>query len=219
MTKHSFEAHTLCKRKSLVKIGDLMQARRGLTVGAVVTALALFGGVIGTAAPASAATPAVGETISTTTPMQFAGYDAEVAAANGFKIVMAPDGTQSSVPVTAQARSVAAAEPSAVTPQAAGNCGVSTISGSKGANDRLSLKTGYVVPFEVRTRHWVVTATSFFSSKTFNWNLDKQSSGTWSTSASAPLVGPGVAGVSTASFVIGVNGRVCHSVGPTFAFG
>lgn len=164
--------------------------------------------------------------------MTFAGYDEDVAAAHGYKIVTNPDGTQSSVPVTKEAkletlRSMSAEDvrekasaKGLVTPYdtVSGDCGISWLEGDKGANDRLSFETGYLVTGNVATRVWSVQANGFITSN--SWNFNGGATGPeWVSTGAGPVVGPGTAFVPAfASYVVKTNGETCYSGGPSFGF-
>lgn len=182
---------------------------------AIVVALGAIVASSSIALPARAAAPDAAPpsaVASSTMPMSFRGYDASVAESHGYRIVTASDGHQTSVPVSAEARREVTLD--GVAP---GDCGTSFVTAAKLSNDTLAVNTGYTVPFPVAEKTWRVNARSIFSSHTFPW--DGPSGGAWSAQAAATLVGPGVAVVPLTAHVVGTNGRVCYSAGPTASFG
>jgi hypothetical protein len=148
-----------------------------------------------------------------TKPMTFGGYNVAVAEANGYKIVTATDGTQSPVPVTAQAKAETEVTPMNTVP---GDCGTSSLSAAKLANDTLAVHTSYNVPFAVAQRSWRVNAQSILG-----WNASIPFSGPtggfWSGDGTAWIVGPGVAIVPLTAWVMSSTGQTCYSGGPTAA--
>ncbi|WP_435080779.1 hypothetical protein [Clavibacter michiganensis] len=182
---------------------------------AVVMALGAIVASTSIALPAHAATedaaPAAVVT-SSSAPMSFRGYDTSVAEAHGYRIVTDAHGRQTSVPVSAEAKSEVVLDDALP-----GDCGSSFVTAAKLSNDTLAVNTGYDVPFPMAEKTWRVNAVSVFSSHTFPW--DGPSAGAWSAQAAATLVGPGVAVVPLTAHVVGDDGTVCYSAGPTAAFG
>jgi hypothetical protein len=181
---------------------------RRRAAGIVATA-ALMSALGATSAQAAEEAPA---RATQSTSMTFGGYDSGVAAAHGYEIITALGGMQFSVPVTEAARKEAQSAGTA-----AGDCGTSFVNAAKLSNDTLAVTTGYQVPFPVAEKTWRVLAQSLLSSHVFPW--DGPSGGAWSSQAAATVPGPGVAGVTAGSHVVGTNGRVCYSGLPTAAFG
>lgn len=206
-----------------------MKFRKPILAGLVAAALVLL-----PTAAASADTGTPQPAPQTTTeyrPMVAKGYDAQVAAANGFQIVTNADGTQSSVPVTAAAKAQlqqaaerrAQLQSSTVSPQGVGNCGESWASGSKIANDTVAFSTGFQV-FLAATHHtWTVYATGLITANSWTTSGAGPATGNKSWTGAIPsVVGPGVGGVpwgSASASVVLVDGTVCYSDGPTFTFG
>ncbi len=159
------------------------------------------------------------------------GYDAQVAAANGYRIVSNADGTQQSVPVTAaaiaqrqQADQIrAAARQGTPSPSVGVVCGDSWVSGVKKARDTVAFSTGFLVYGAAYQHTWTVYATGFITGNSWTTSGAGPASGTKSWTGAIPrVVGPGVGGVpfaSASASVILVDGTVCYSVGPTFTFG
>ncbi len=164
--------------------------------------------------------------------MTVVGYDEEVAEANGFQIITNPDGSQSSIAVTEEAkaqlrqadvlRAQAQLESTAADP-VPGNCGSSWASGSKIANDTVAFSTGFLVFLAAYEHDWRVNATGFVTANHWNTGGAGPASGTKSWTGAIPgVIGPGFGGVpaySASASVILVDGAVCYSVGPTFSFG
>jgi hypothetical protein len=187
---------------------------RPRTAAAIMALGAIFAST-SIALPAQAATEDAGPAAIPTrssAPMSFRGFDSSVAEAHGYRIVTDADGRQASVPVSADARSEVVLDNALP-----GDCGSSFVTAAKLSNDTLAVNTGYDVPFPVAERSWRVNAQSVFSSHTFAW--DGPSSGAWSAQAAATLVGPAVAVVPLTAYVVGDDGTVCYSAGPTAAFG
>jgi len=209
----------------------MIEGRRKAGLAAAIAAGALAFAL--TPAAANAAT-----TTELTGPQQFTmtvgGYDVAVAEANGYKIVTHADGSQESVPVTPAAKAREAVKPSLterlqaskaaseVTPydEVVGNCGLSYLDGSKGANDTISYETGFVVRDAVKSFRWQVNANGFLTngSKSYSGGAGDAE---WGTSGSVRAVGPGTAFVPGASAVAAatlIDGSICYSGGPSFSF-
>lgn len=203
-------------------------ARRALSIsGAAVLVLATM--LVPQAAFADTPGNLTSDTSNNSTPMTVVGYDAHVAEANGYQIVTNPDGSQSSVPVTDEAKAQQAAADAAKADYKSdvsargvvdGDCGSSWISAAKQANDTVAYQTGYIVWGAVVDSQWTVVATGFISGNSVVLHPGANG-GTWETEGAVyNVVGPGVAGVTTgSSFAVLVGGQVCHSGGPTATFG
>lgn len=199
--------------------------------GVVATVLAL-GFVLSTctgahAAPTEPAPPSGGVV---TVPMQFAGFDVAVANANGFEIVTASDGTQSSVPVTDEAKKIRAeADARAVGAGGVGgrdgvvtnsivygNCGYSYVWAEKQSGDLLITNTGYGVPMDVYARNWSLIITSSWSGGGA-YSFPVSGSGpTWDINHYAKVVGFG--NVSASGSTVLVDGTTCYSGNPNASF-
>lgn len=198
----------------------------------VVAVLALLPATAANASTGVASSPTP-NTTRVTTPMAVGGYDAQVAAANGYKIVTHADGTEESVPVTAaaaaerkqadQARAAAQASQSTVAPAAVGNCGSSWLQGAKVANDTVTFQTGFIVYLAAYEHTWTVNAQGFISGNYWTTSGAGPANGSDSWEGAIPgVVGPGWAGVpawSASASVVLRDGTVCYSLGPTFNFG
>lgn len=203
-------------------------ARRALSISSAAV-LTLITALVPQAAFADTTEPDAAETVSATMPMTVAGYDAEVAEVNGFKIITRADGTQESVPVTdaaiAQRQQAdllrAAAQQDTASPLAV--CGDSWASGTKLANDTVAFSTGFLVYGAAYQHTWTVYATGFITGNSWTTSGAGPASGTKSwTGAISNVVGPGIGGVpfaAASASVILIDGTVCYSVGPTFTFG
>lgn len=203
-----------------------VRRRASLGAAAVIGALALA--LTPTAANAATSTA---ETTREYFTMAVGGYDATVAEANGYQIITNGDGTQESVPVTAAAKARAAAQPTVrdrladvgeVTPydEVVGDCGLSYLDGSKGANDTISYETGFVVRDAVSSFTWNVTATGFLTSGSKSYS-GGPGDAEWGVADTVVAVGPGTAfvpGVSAAAAATLIDGSVCYSGGPSFDF-
>lgn len=204
-------------------------------IAAAIAAVGLLAFVVGSAAPANAATTASAEsTVTTVVQMISGGFRADVAEANGYQILTAPDGTQSSVPITEEAIAQrAAADAAKVSAQSEapaglptpngtvdGDCGSSWINAVKQANNTVAYSTGYIVFGAVVSSQWQVVASGFVSGNSVLLNPGPNS-GTWETEGALyNVVGPGLAYVTVAtSFAVLASGQVCYSGGPSASFG
>jgi hypothetical protein len=215
-----------------------MRYRKSIIAAFVVATLALLPATAANAstvtsdpAPSPAATP---DTTTTYQPMVVHGYDAQVAAENGYKIVTNADGTQDSVPVTAaaaaqqqqadQLRANAQAESqSTATPAVLTECGYDWVSGSKIANNTVAFNTGFLVYLAGTHYTWTVNAVGFITANHWTSSGGGPASGTKNWNGAIPnVIGPGIGGVpggSASAAVILVDGTVCYSEGISFSFG
>lgn len=206
-----------------------MHLRKSIITGAVVVAFALLPATAANASTGSS-DPAPNST-RVTTPMVVHGYDAQVAAANGYKIVTNADAAQESIPVTAAAvaqskqadqRRAGVQAQSAATPAVVGNCGSSWVSGVKQAHDTVAFSTGFLVYLAATHYTWTVYATGAITGNHLSSTGGGPASGTRSWTGAIPsVIGPGIGGVPFAcgsASVVLVDGTVCYSVGPTFLF-
>jgi hypothetical protein len=204
-------------------------ARRALSIsGAAVLALTTL--LVPQAAFADTLEEPTTDSSSASAPMTVVSYDAAVAEANGYQIVTNPDGTQSSIPVTDEAKAQQAAADAAKAEYESGgvsargvvdgDCGSSWISASKIANDTVAYQTGYIVWGAVVDSQWTIVATGFITGNSVTLHPGANA-GTWETEGGVNnVVGPGVAGVTTgSSFAVLAGGQVCYSGGPTATFG
>jgi len=167
------------------------------------------------------------------------GIREDIAAANGYEVVTAPDGTKTSVPVTPEAiafEEAAAAEreaaiASGVVPAEVaqlelarrgtvdGNCGSSWVETTKGGSNSLYVTTGYVVFGAVVTHSWRVNAVGFISSRTFEFsNIGAPNAGVFNGEAAGTVIGVGVAVVPVNAYAVLRSGQLCNSGGPTDSF-
>lgn len=196
-------------------------ARRAVSITGA-AALTLMVALTPQAAFADTPEPEAPETVSVTMPMTVVGYDEEIAAANGFEIVTNPDGSQSSIPITDEAKALVADAPDVgARDTVVGDCGQSWLNGSKGANDVVSFTTGYSVRAAVQLHQWRVQAIGFITSGEKNY-AQGAGGAVWSKSDSTTAIGPGYAIVpplSPTAMVKLVDGATCYSGGPSFTFG
>lgn len=210
-----------------------MQARslKARILTAMMTAAILVVGPV-TAANADTGAPTpTSESDTVYTPMVVAGYDAKVAEANGFKIVTHADGSQESVPVTGAAAAQhkradqlrAADQKSVGTSAALTVCGDSWLSGAKVDNNVVVFQTGFIVYRAAYEHTWTVYATGAITGNSWSTSGPGPASGNRSWEGGiGNVIGPGIAGVPWGSWsasVILVDGTVCWSDGPNFAFG
>lgn len=210
-----------------------MQARslKARILTAMMTAAILVVGPVTAANADTGATTPTSESVTVYTPMVVAGYDAKVAEANGFKIVTHADGSQESVPVTAAAAAQhkradqlrAADQKSVGTSAALTVCGDSWLSGAKVDNNVVVFQTGFIVYGAAYEHTWTVYATGAITGNSWSTSGPGPASGNRSWEGGiGNVIGPGIAGVPWGSWsasVILVDGTVCWSDGPNFAFG
>lgn len=144
-----------------------------VTVALAITAIA----IAPQAANAKTAPPP--QTIlSTSVPMNAAGFDVAVAAAHGFEIQTDAAGVQTSVPITASAKALVSANKIAPTsssiaglasPNVNGNCGSSTFVLQVLGSQLLGATTGYRVRLPILSRTWSWTALSVHGILTKEW--------------------------------------------------
>jgi hypothetical protein len=191
----------------------------------VVTAVVAATLVAVTAAPALAANPVKPAPAQQETAMVLHSYDADVAAAHGYKIVTNPDGTQQSVPVTPEAvaedQAIAAANqpaPGGVHANRTvvyGPCGSSFIGVTANGND-IIIGTGYSVGRPVIGRVWAVQVFGFGGLPSHTWLGG--SGPKWNSAYAFFYTGGGFANVTPGSSVILDNGAVCYSGAPGESF-
>lgn len=181
---------------------------------ALSTALAVTVSLAGAgSAHASTEDREASETI--TSPMTIAGYDADVAKANGYKIVTLPDGTQESVPVTAAAKK---AEQDIITPftTVPGDCGTSSVVILDDGNAGAAVSTGFHLVRGAISYGWTVNVTGPGGGYTKNFGGVLANTPRWTGSFrwSVPVRGTYIAAVTKASWALLNNGTVCTSGGP-----
>lgn len=191
----------------------------GTVLGAVV---ALTVGLGSTAAHAEDG-PVPTEELNTVVPMTVTGYDADVAAANGFEIVVHDDGSWESVPVTPEAQAAAEQSGAAalsgpdVSAQGTvyGNCGSAMLETDRSGN-LVTAVTGYDVIAAVSNRiSWSVVFVTWNGVQTLSW-----------PSGPSPAHWRGYGGIinGAAGFanaygdVILITGAVCGSGAPGDSF-
>lgn len=165
-------------------------------------------------------------------PMDIAGYDHDVAEANGYRIEVDADGVETSVPVTAAAKTADAAagatldaqlsqittQDGVVQPQGydevEGPCGFSYVDASHNGYQFVYVRTGYGVTHSVVTRWWSVWLTGFGGSLEANFN-GGATPPVWGGQANVTLSGAGIAHVTVGSHVVLTNGAICYSGSPS----
>jgi hypothetical protein len=189
---------------------------------AVIAVGSLFVSGISLAAPADATAPIrAGQMVLT-------GFDVSVAEKNGFAIVTAPDGTQTSVPVTEAARVWVAryadgpARSLAVQPHAGGNCGFDHLSiTARNAAGGISIDTGYVLTGGVASyrQNWAVAGVTLhvgFDENFSGWNA----STAWTATHHVPVSGGahGTGHIVPGSVALLFNGGQCGAIPVTDAW-
>lgn len=152
-------------------------------------------------------------------PMDVVGFDPAVAEANGFRIITAADGSQSSEPVTSEARElVAAYDTSSATTfgyaEVQGNCGYSWIDITRGLSSITRIKTGYTVRLPTKSRLWSVTLFGVAGIPNYSMNSPIGGPATWSTSANVSYGSGGFGNVPPGSQVTLTDGSICVSGNP-----
>lgn len=148
-------------------------------------------------------------------------FDVAVAEANGFKIITREDGMKQSVPVTPgaiaeQERAERLTKQHNVLARGEanmGNCGKSWIDAAKGANDQLTLKTGFQTYMSVNSFRWDVAASALIRGTTVSWKGGAVGT-SWSGKSTKTVIGPGVAQLRLSqdlSYVLLVNGTKCQN--------
>jgi hypothetical protein len=138
----------------------------------------LLVGVMPSAASEQNAQGSTDDATSVTVPLTLVGYDSEIAARNGFRIVTDPDGRQRSIPVTAAARRAMAehAISSPVTGQSPGtlgtvigDCGTATLDATALGSRRSTIVTGFTVKVPAYSFRWSIAVTDPGGSFTKTW--------------------------------------------------
>lgn len=179
-------------------------------IGAVLTLL------VAGAAPASASGA---EHNSTTTfqqrivvPMKSAGFDAKVAAANGYEIRKTRSGQQYSV------RKGTPRGSEALFDIVNGTCGTSWVFVSGIGNAKVQMETGYSVLMNVLSRSWrvVLVDNGGASTHSFSGGATGAVAG-WTKEVSGLTRGDAFAVINNngSNFAVLANGRICRSGGPS----
>jgi len=175
----------------------------------IAAVMVVVAGVLGAVQPVSAAEPLDQVTV----PLELAYFDEAVAAQNGFKIVTKSDGSQDSVPVTAEARNMIAKQ---ARHTVIGPCGESSLTMSRvGGTRQVHFTTTFAVKAPTVYHNWNVDLTR--QGKKWSHNLSGgPTRGTWGTSRITNTGNnQGVRGeVRAGSHALLVNGAVCYSGGP-----
>lgn len=149
-------------------------------------------------------------------PMEAVGFDHAVAEENGFEIVMRPEGTEISVPVTAEAKERYLDESSSMAPldSKTGNCGTSHLYVGTPSSRSIQIDTGFSVNRWVIKRTWTVSGavSSGGIYETFNGGI---SGATWSASRRVS-VGNSNSGFASATGKVTLwTGTVCVAAIPS----
>lgn len=185
--------------------------RKLRTVASAVAAGVLFAALSG-AIPATA-TNSTGTDSQVDLPMEFTGYDAAVAEANGYSIVTDEAGVTRSVPVSADALAYERQLERAVlsrTKFVDGPCGSSWIN-AQSSGQRKVITTGYTVTHPVIAKNWTVQVWGWSGLPSHHWG--GASGATWFSSWSYNGGGD-FANVLPGSNVVMSNGAVCVSGSP-----
>lgn len=194
---------------------------RSRTIVTVILTVAAMTILAATPATATASLPDPGQVQSA--QLRVAGFDKEVAEANGFKIITKPDGTQASIPVTEAARvEKEAARPGMILmgyTETTDSCGRSYLSAERGSGDTLSLRTGYWVKLKVASREWGVTGFTTWG-KWFGvtWQSASTGQGWEGISRQFGINAGGQARINQFSNVKLVDGSICFAATPMTGF-
>ncbi|ACZ32467.1 hypothetical protein Xcel_3468 (plasmid) [Xylanimonas cellulosilytica DSM 15894] len=152
---------------------------------------------------------------SVTTTMVATGYDADVAAAHGYRIEVQPDGTPVAIPVSDEAK---AAEAAAITPftTVGGNCGTSSVVILDAGGGKAAVSTGFNLIRGAVSYGWQVNVTGFAGGYTKNFGGVIANHSTWQGSFTwtVPTSGTYIAKVAESSWALMNNGVICTSAGP-----
>lgn len=159
----------------------------------------------------SSLTP-ISTTTTVTSPMYVIGFDASVAAANGYAIRTDSRGLQYSVKVGSNAQ---------VSPYSTGNilgnCGSSYITFTSIGNNKANFQTGFGVFGTAVYYGWYVSVTNPLGSTAYSWGGGLFFRNYWESSVTTyytPYLGYTFATVSTSSYATLSNGAICYSGGP-----
>jgi hypothetical protein len=190
-------------------------------------AAAIAVSLIGLAAPAAAA-PAAGTVVSReTVAMTHGGWDPAVAEAHGFKIETV-NGQTTSVPVTSEAKTLAAGWAAKKTALAVhpdntveGDCGSSTVTAilENTSTGKVKTWTSYMVYAPSDQQHWYVAETSIHGPliHTFDFSgLNASTSWVGAPQTYTALLANqgGDVQVTLGSFAVLIDGDICYSGGP-----
>lgn len=165
--------------------------------------------------PASAANQLspISTSTTSTSPMYVVGFDASVAAANGYEIRTDSQGRQYSVKIGSTAK-VSPYDTGIIN----GNCGTSYITFTSIGNNKANFQTGFGVFLGAAVYYgWYVSITNPFGSTAYSWGGGLFFRSTWEspvTTYYTPYFGYTIAAVSTSSYATLSNGAICYSGGP-----
>jgi hypothetical protein len=191
------------------------------TIKLGLASLALFALLAGGSLPVKAAPhDADSSMLHVEAEMTLQGYDEDVAAMNGFQIVTSPDGTVSSIPVTAEAeellRSADSSPESRGYGSVPGPCGTSWVDIKRSAiTSMTTVKTGYTVRLPTISRVWSVALYGGAGVASFAFsNLLGGTGKTWSDQQQRSYGSGGFGNVVPGSGVTLADGAICLSGSP-----
>ncbi len=162
-----------------------------------------------------------GNTTVDVVPMNVVGYDAAVAAANGFEIVTDEFGVQSSVPVTKAAQklnqSIGGGATTNGSSRVTGDCGYSTINLQRYNLSQVRIVTRYNVNRAVQSRFWFVSLYGAAGAPLYSF-AGGAGDPYWSGVAVVNYGSSGWGNVTPGSNVTLVNGAICWSGSPGAGF-
>ena len=173
----------------------------------VVLASVLVAPVAAGAAPAG--DDALGKTVHLVAPMKAVGFDAKVAAANGYEIRMASDGVPYSV-------KIGSTEGPTAQNRLPGECGWSHVYFTPIGNRKAVINTGFdVTPAPAVDFSWTVTVIDMWGVSNKGWGGPLWFRRSWVGTHTFTSSGSGYA---TAQVTVGIailsNGWICYSHGP-----
>jgi hypothetical protein len=186
-----------------------------LAVCATLAVAVSLSGSAAFASPATASSPAKPAN-AVKVAMHIVGFDASVAAANGYTIKTDANGKQRSIKNDASTNAV---ESNVVTPdnQIDGNCGSSWIYYNAIGNSSASISTGFALFFPATSYWWFVRINDAGGQNNHVWAGGLANLFGWSVYQQVGGLSHGlsVATVSVQSSAVLANGGVCKSGGPT----
>jgi hypothetical protein len=159
-----------------------------------------------------------------TAPMFIAGYNEEVANANGFEIVIDEDGNTHSIPVTDEAKKLAAEFEQVPDPgfstfgTVLGDCGTSSLFVSKSGSTKVYVTTSYSVYAPTWEHHWYVDGAAASGGFTINFSGGNYaSSNKWNAWRDVSVNNnvSAFAQVRAGSFAQLITGAICYSGAPS----
>jgi hypothetical protein len=178
----------------------------------IICAVATIAMGVTSASAATSAPRAPTNVTKVTEAMHVVAFDEQVAAAHGYEIRTAPDGTQYSV---SKGSLAGTASPDGVVE---GPCGVSYVYEYGIGNRAVELYSGFSVILPEVGGHWQIRLSDRGGTSFKNYNVAPSGNGIWQFNqvVGGLTKGPAQATVvGAASFTILDNGAVCYSGGPT----